>query len=205
MPRTRPRTVLAAGPALHAGGAIDPSVTQSDIRRTICTSGYTDRVRPPEQVTEAEKRASLRAYGDRQPIYAYEYDHVPLELGGARNDPRNLWPEPGASPNPKDLLENRPNAWVCAGQMTLAAAQRSIAHNWVAAYDGYVAAASYSVALNSQIAIPISTRPSNRTIAISSAVGTGQLNHVIGGASAATAAAGIARWEKTISRIGATA
>ena len=55
---------------------------------------------------EAEKWASLAAYGDAGSLRDYEYDHlVPLELGGAPNDPRNLWPEPGASPNPKDELE----------------------------------------------------------------------------------------------------
>lgn len=120
-------------------GAIDPAVTQSDIRRTICRDGYTDTVRPPESVTEAEKRASLRAYGDRRPLHYYEYDHlVPLELGGARNDPRNLWPEPGATPNPKDELEYRLRARVCDGEMKLAAAQLTTARDWVTAYHRYV-------------------------------------------------------------------
>jgi hypothetical protein len=119
-------------------GAIDPAVTQSDIRRTICATGYTEAVRPPESVTEPEKRASLRAYGDRQPLHDYEYDHlVPLELGGARNSPRNLWPEPGASPNPKDALEDRLRARVCDGDMTLASAQLAIARDWVAAHRRY--------------------------------------------------------------------
>ena len=67
------------------------------------------------------------------PISTYEYDHfVPLELGGAVNDPRNLWPEPGASPNPKDAVEDDSNRKVCDGQMTLAQAQRAIATNWIA-------------------------------------------------------------------------
>ena len=58
----------------------------------------------------------MRAYGDRLPLHAYEYDHlIPLELGGAPNSPRNLWPEPGASPNPKDRLENRLRVLVCDG------------------------------------------------------------------------------------------
>ena len=49
----------------------------------------------------------MAAYGDTGSLGDYEYDHfVPLELGGATNDPRNLWPEPGASPNPKDTVEN---------------------------------------------------------------------------------------------------
>jgi hypothetical protein len=62
---------------------------------------------------------------------------VSLELGGARNDPRNLWPEPGASPNPKDGLENHLHAQVCAGRMTLATAQLTIARHWVSAYRAY--------------------------------------------------------------------
>ena len=49
----------------------------------------------------------MAAYGDTGSIRDYEYDHlVPLELGGATNDPRNLWPEPGPSPNPKDHEED---------------------------------------------------------------------------------------------------
>ncbi len=116
-------------------GAIDPAVTQADIATTICRTGYTETVRPPESVTEAEKPASLRSYGDRRPSHYYEYDHlVPLELGGARNDPRNLWPEPGTIPNPKDELENGLRDRVCDGEVTLAAAQLAIARNWVAAY-----------------------------------------------------------------------
>jgi hypothetical protein len=68
-------------------------------------------------------------------LHDYEYDHlVPLELGGAENDPRNLWPEPGASPNPKDELEHRLHSLVCAGELSLAAAQREIASDWVAVY-----------------------------------------------------------------------
>ena len=119
-------------------GAVDPAVTQADIGQTICRAGYTESVRPPESVTEPEKRASLRAYGDHGPLSSYEYDHlVPLELGGAANDPRNLWPEPGPSPNPKDALEDRLNARVCDHRMTLASAQLMIAGNWVAADRRY--------------------------------------------------------------------
>ena len=92
-------------------------------------------MRPAESITEPEKRASLLAYGDAGPLHAYEYDHlVPLELGGAPNDPRNLWPEPGTSPNPKDELENRLREMVCAGEIPLATAQRQIAIDWISTY-----------------------------------------------------------------------
>ncbi len=108
---------------------------QANIPSTICRRRYTARVRPPESVTEPEKRASLAAYGDHGSARAYEYDHlIPLELGGAPNDPRNLWPEPGASPNPKDRLENLLRKRVCAGAVSLAVARREVARDWVAAY-----------------------------------------------------------------------
>lgn len=113
-------------------GATDPRVTQSDIGSTICRRGYTRRVRPPESVTEPEKLAAMAAYGDTGSPRRYEYDHlIPLELGGAPNDARNLWPEPGATPNPKDRLERRLNRDVCAGRLSLRAAQREIARDWI--------------------------------------------------------------------------
>ncbi len=117
-------------------GAISPAVTQANIGSTICSHGYTKTVRPRESITEPEKEASLAAYGDTGRLHDYEYDHlVPLELGGAPNDPRNLWPEPGASPNPKDELEDRLRQMVCAEEMPLAQAQRAMAANWVGLYD----------------------------------------------------------------------
>ena len=116
-------------------GALNPAVTQGDINQTICKSGWTQTVRPSERITEQEKRLSLAAYGDHQPLGDYEYDHfVPLELGGATNDARNLWPEPGASPNPKDAVEDYLNREVCEHKMTLAHAQAAIAANWISIY-----------------------------------------------------------------------
>jgi hypothetical protein len=112
-------------------GALNPQVTQSTIGRTICTRGWTSTVRPPESITEREKLASMAAYGDHRSASSYEYDHfVPLELGGATNDRRNLWPEPGGIPNPKDAVEDRLNRAVCDGTMSLGHAQRAIVANW---------------------------------------------------------------------------
>jgi hypothetical protein len=122
-------------------GAVNPAVTQATISSTICRSGWTSTVRPAESIAEPEKFASMAAYNVRR-ASGYEYDHVvPLELGGAVNDPRNLWPEPddatrsGFYLNPKDRLENVLKRMVCRGAITLAQAQRTIASNWVAAYS----------------------------------------------------------------------
>lgn len=89
-------------------------------------------MRPSTRVTDPEKLASMAAYDDSGSPADYEYDHlVSLELGGAVNDPRNLWPEPEGSPNPKDSVESALHRMVCDGEMTLAAAQHIIATDWV--------------------------------------------------------------------------
>ncbi len=126
-------------------GALNPQVTQGTIGSTICESGYTASIRPPESITEHEKQASASAYGYTGSFSTAEYDHlVPLELGGDPNDAANLWIEPndktGATSfaNSKDKLENRLKSLVCSGQLALATAQEAIASNWVSAYETYM-------------------------------------------------------------------
>jgi hypothetical protein len=128
-------------------GALNPAVTQATIGATICQRGWTSTVRPPQAITAREKRASMKAYGDGKPASAYEYDHhVSLELGGAVNDPRNLWPEPdypnrsGFYLNPKDELEGTLKRLVCHRQLQLGEAQHLIASDWPSAYRRYVKA-----------------------------------------------------------------
>ena len=125
-------------------GAVNPKVTQATIASTICVSGYTSSIRPPENITEHEKTASAAAYGYTGSMHTAEYDHlVSLELGGDPNDPANLWVEPNDRPaatataNSKDVLENRLHDLVCAGQLSLAVAQQAIARNWVGAFQQY--------------------------------------------------------------------
>jgi hypothetical protein len=60
---------------------------------------------------------------------------IPLELGGAPRDPRNLRPEPryatgGYTASNKDTVGNRLKREVCAGQITLATARHAIATDW---------------------------------------------------------------------------
>jgi hypothetical protein len=123
-------------------GAVNPEVTQASIGRTICSRGYTSRIRPPRTVTDREKRRSARAYGYTGAFATAEYDHlVPLGVGGDPNDPRNLWLEPNDLPdattnaNSKDDVEDRLHEAVCAGRVGLTSAQRAIAANWVSALD----------------------------------------------------------------------
>lgn len=113
-------------------GAVNPAVTQANIKRTICKSGWTATVRPPASYTNKLKAQQIAAYGyaDADP-HSYEEDHlISLELGGAPADPKNLWPEHPQAPNPKDKVENRLHRQVCAGTLSLAEAQREIATDW---------------------------------------------------------------------------
>ncbi|WP_020658755.1 hypothetical protein [Amycolatopsis benzoatilytica] len=116
-------------------GAINPGVTQANIDSTICKSGWTKTVRPAVSKTNKMKAATAKAY-DLPAGETGEYDHlVSLELGGAPDDPRNLWVEPGKIPNPKDAVENKLKDAVCSGLVPLATAQTAIAHSWTTAYD----------------------------------------------------------------------
>jgi len=113
-------------------GVIDPRITQDNIYETICKSGYTKTVRPPVSYTNKLKQQQIAEYGFSDTNSRdYEEDHlISLELGGAPADPKNLWPEPDASPNPKDRIENLCHQKVCSGAIPLAKAQQEIATNW---------------------------------------------------------------------------
>ena len=127
-------------------GALNPAVTQRNLRETICRpGGYTRSIRPSASYTERLKRLQIRQYGyiDLR-LHDYEEDHlISLELGGSPSSPRNLWPEPhhvigGWGSYAKDMLENRLHTLVCRGRIPLAVAQREIATNWSEAYKRYV-------------------------------------------------------------------
>jgi hypothetical protein len=118
-------------------GATNSAVTQADIGTTICRSGWTTTVRPPESYTEPLKIAQIAEYhyADRK-VGDYEEDHlIPLELGGSPKSVKNLWPEydAGKIPNAKDAVENALNRAVCSHKVSLKAAQTAIAVNWTTA------------------------------------------------------------------------
>ncbi|MCX5387510.1 hypothetical protein [Streptomyces sp. NBC_00083] len=121
-------------------GAFNPDVTQATIGSTICVSGWTSTVRPPTSYTNPLKVQQIAAYGYSDTSTAdYEEDHlVPLELGGAPRDPKNLWPEPrystgGKTAGNKDTVENRLKTAVCNGQVPLDDARHAIATDWTTA------------------------------------------------------------------------
>lgn len=113
--------LVAPNPALTPGAVRPLSVHQ------VCATRWgADR----RHVTERMKVHVFAAYGVRLADRTrYEVDHlVPRELGGA-DDLLNLWPQPWVGTNNahvKDREENRLHRAVCAGTVTLAAAQRAM-------------------------------------------------------------------------------
>jgi hypothetical protein len=126
-------------------GAINLDVTQQNIEKTICVMGYTKTIRPPSEYTSNLKRRQIKEYGySDHNMRDFEEDHlVSLEIGGAPQDAKNLWPEPnhvqyGWGSKAKDQLENKLHELVCNHEITLAKAQHDEATNWISAYKKYV-------------------------------------------------------------------
>ena len=124
------------------GNLPDPQCTPGAIflnvtKEQTCVQGYSKTVR---SVSVSLKKKVYREYNILYPppFGTYELDHyIPLALGGS-NDISNLWPF-AADPRPgfieKDLTVNYLHRKVCAGEISLSAAQRAITTPWVAMYN----------------------------------------------------------------------
>jgi hypothetical protein len=131
-------------------GALNPSVTQANIKDNVCKANWTTTVRPTVTYTNKLKATQLATtYKSFVAIYGadvknYEEDHlISLQLGGSPTDPKNLWPEPyvGDNAHKKDVVETALKRLICSGGITLSDAQKAISTDWVAAYNKYTTAA----------------------------------------------------------------
>jgi hypothetical protein len=141
-----PQVATATAPMLPNStlhpGATNADVTQDNIQSTVCSKGFTKTIRPASSYTSSLKRQQLADENLPGNSSDYEEDHlISLELGGAPQDPRNLWPEPwenkgsalaapGTGAESKDKVENQTNSLVCSGRMSLSDAQSRIAADW---------------------------------------------------------------------------
>jgi len=153
MPVAIGATVLLSSRASTAGCRLGPNPDRhcspgayySGLSKAvICSPSF--RTGTIRNVPETEKFQVEKEYGLAPGHYGrtLEIDHiVSLELGGS-NDISNLYPEK-ANAHPgyhvKDQLENTLHQMVCAGAITLRAAQRGIASNWEALYQRVFGAA----------------------------------------------------------------
>lgn len=122
-------------------GGTDPAVTQRNLDTTVCDpSGYTDRVRPPLNVSNAAKKVVMAAYGiPLNRMGDYKLNHlVPLSAGGS-SSAANLWPQekilihgPGNKymQTEKDRIEIYLHRALCRGEVTLKEVQEEFPRDW---------------------------------------------------------------------------
>lgn len=122
-------------------GAIDPAVTQENIDRTICRPGYARSARPAYSITGPYKRRLMDVLHPGESMADYELDHlIPISIGGAPFNEQDLWLQPRKGrANAKDKNDLAYVLWrlVCRHEVPLAAAQKAISQNWIAAYRTY--------------------------------------------------------------------
>jgi hypothetical protein len=117
----------AAGAWTLPNASMTPGAILSSDPAVVCVRGYSRTVRPPYDYAWRRFRVSVfRAYDiPHERWHDFTLDHdVPLSLGGAPEDLRNVWPEPKAEAKRKDEVEDALLAAVCYRHtLTLAAAQ----------------------------------------------------------------------------------
>ena len=122
-------------------GAIDPAISQANIGTTICRPGYAHAARPAYAVTAAYKRHLMDVQHPGERMADYELDHlVPISLGGAPFDARDLWLQPRrgrANAGDKNDLVYVLWRLVCEHRVPLQAAQHAIRTDWIQAYATY--------------------------------------------------------------------
>jgi hypothetical protein len=102
-------------------------VRQATIRNTICKSGWRKKIRPSVSYTNALKIQQMILYQETGSPSEYEEDHfIPLELGGAPRNPKNLWPEPHSQSKLSDPLETQLKRKVCKHVLTLKKARAAL-------------------------------------------------------------------------------
>lgn len=132
MNRTFMTVTFALLPILAVAQITNPDVTQDNTWQTICTSGWTKAVRPPQAYTDKVKRDLLADLGGA-PL-DYELDHIiPLAAGEHPTNPQKLdlqaWEgDDGVKAN--DVVETQVKWMICTGHITLAQGPQCFIDGW---------------------------------------------------------------------------
>lgn len=112
-------------------GVITSGVNESNYPKTGCDPHYERRIRPPAPEI-AKAMGQIRKEFRLNPGARWRLDWlIPLSLGGA-NDLRNLWPAPTPETAArKKEVDKDVLAAVCAGTVSLTAAQSAMAGSWI--------------------------------------------------------------------------
>jgi len=112
---------------------LTPGSVVSMDRSLICSPGYAKRVRHPYDYAWRQLRVRMfEGYGiPHDHWHEFTVDHlVPIEVGGDPFNLQNIWPQPKAQAIEKDRYENLAHEEVCAGRITLEAAQHAFETDW---------------------------------------------------------------------------
>jgi hypothetical protein len=128
-------------PPPETPGAVDPAIVPANMDRTICRPGYAKSARPSYAITGPLKRRMLDQQHPGEKMADYELDHlIPISLGGAPIDQRNLWLQPRhgqANAKDKNVLAYVLWRLVCEHEIPLKTAQEAIRSDWTKAYETY--------------------------------------------------------------------
>jgi hypothetical protein len=95
-------------------GALNTQSASEDHPKNHLQARMDENVRQSLRYTNALKLKQMLLYQETGPPSAYEEDHlIPLELGVAPRNPKNLWPEPRSQAKKSDPLETRLKRQVC--------------------------------------------------------------------------------------------
>ena len=136
--REMERTLILAAlvawtwPVLAADLPTNPAVTQETLATTICAPAWTKTIRPSVWETGRIKIKLIRELELPEELLTdFELDHrIPLALGGAPSDPRNLELQPWDEAGDKGAVEACLSRAVCAGKIGLNEARRRIWGDW---------------------------------------------------------------------------
>lgn len=115
--------------------ALTPGDTVPATRETVCSSGYSKRMR--RNLSKADKAAIYSRYGLPYDSKHYQIDHfIPLSIGGS-NDQKNLWPQPiekNVGFIEKQQVADFLHRQVCSDAIDIHEAQEMIRKDWHAAF-----------------------------------------------------------------------
>ena len=112
---------------------VSPAVDAATISQTICVPGWTKKIRPRGAFAKRIKTRLIRALGSAPDLSAFVLDHrLPLALGGAPDDPRNLALQPWKEAPEKNRTETCLARAVCAGRLWPQRSMAMMSPIWVA-------------------------------------------------------------------------
>jgi hypothetical protein len=128
--------------ASRTPGAINPTVTQENLKATVCAVGWTKTIRPRSSYTEKlKKRQILEGKLPGTPRDYHESQRIPVCAGGHPTDPRNLWPQPVSgewTDKMKERLDRSVCHQLCGGNIALKEAQAIFREpDWTKVYARY--------------------------------------------------------------------